>query len=66
MLEHETYLRRHDDGQLNLPVAHKKINLLEGKLADAEREVEVKRVELNVLANKYNSLREDFSNQNSI
>lgn len=49
MLEHETYLHRHDDGKLNLPVAQKKISLLEDKLVEAERNFEVKNVELKVL-----------------
>ena len=49
---------------MNLPIANKRLNLLEDKLVFAEREVEVRNVELKVLSNKYNSLREDYSNTN--
>ena len=62
LLEHEAYKRRVEEGTQASPTSQRRINLLEDKLQEANREIEMKAVELNVLNNKYNQLREDYAN----
>ena len=46
---------------MSLPLAQKEISLYQDKLREAKREIEVKDVEIKVLTNKYNGVREDLS-----
>ena len=59
--DYEAFRVRIDDQRGSLPIAQKEITLLKDKVREAEREVSVKTVELKVLTNKYNILREDYS-----
>lgn len=62
LFDYESYRRGIEESKLSLPVAQREINLLNDKLKDSERDVDMKNVEIKVLQNKYNILREDYSN----
>ena len=62
LFDYESYRRGIEESKLSLPVAQREINLLQDKLKDSERDGDMKNVEIKVLQNKYNILREDYSN----
>ena len=59
--DYDNYRLRIEEQRRSLPVAQKEIALYQDKLREAEREIQVKDVEIKVLTNKYNGVREDFS-----
>ena len=55
-------LTNYEEDQLSLPVAKKKINVLEDKLQEVERELEGEKVNCRVLENKLKKHREEYAN----
>ena len=59
--EHDGYKAKVEEQGLSLPVAHRNIREQRDKIAELQREISLKDIEIKVLTSKYELLREDYT-----